>query len=134
MTAPEVIREFWLVALYFLVGGLAIIFTSRDKKNTKLIFAIRLATVMLAISMSYNQIAISRALAPVKMEFEKVAAGCVVKSGELKCGDALKQVLQKRDMALEKLNAVRVGEWRIIAVNAHNIITDRDSAYFYLPF
>lgn len=136
MTTPELMKEVYMIVFYFIAGFFIAATIGRvvKRKNATAAFGVRVLVIISVVALTYNQLAISLALAPVKVEFKQVASTCKARTGELICGDALKNVLKKRDQTLEKMNAIRIGDWRITAVDKHTITTDRDSVYIYSPF
>ena len=134
MTATELDSEFLLIALYAMAGLLAVVGLKWLTKSAEVLCGVRLMIVLAVIAMSYNQLAVSRELAPIKREFAQAAGQCHAKSGELICGPELKKVLERRDAELKRLHAVRIGDWRVTALHADNYLLERNSAYLFSPF
>jgi hypothetical protein len=134
MTATELNGEFLLVAIYAMAGFLGVLLANRLTKNRKIQFGVKALLFVSTLALAYNQVRISRELAPVKTEFAQAAANCHPKSGGLVCGPELKQVLARRDAELKRLHAVRFGDWRVTALTSSNYLFDRDSVYLHIPF
>jgi len=135
MTATELNGEFLLVGIYAMVGFVGVVYAGLLTKNKNLVFGVRLMIAIGVFSLTYNQVVVSRELAPVKQEFAQVAAGqCHPKSSELVCGPELKKVLARRDAELKRLHAFHIGDWRVTALTADNYLFDRDSVYLFRPF
>jgi hypothetical protein len=136
MTYEEMSKEIWLVMLYLLFGGIAVLFLGRVKKPA-LRFGFRLLMVILVVAAVRNQFVISLELAPIKHEFALATNECKVTDfRELSCGKKLKDALTRRDAKLAELGAVMLNSdgWRVVAVNNTTIIPNRSGAYLFIPF
>lgn len=134
MTATELNGEFLLVAIYAMAGFLGVLLANRLTKNRKIRFGVKAILFIATLALAYNQMRISRELAPIKQEFAQAAGQCHVKSGKLVCGPKLKKALERRDTELKRLHAVRIGDWRVTALHADNYLLERNSVYLFSPF
>jgi len=136
MTYEEMSKEIWLVILYLIVGGIAMLFLGRIKKPAWR-FGFRLLTAVLIFAAAKNQLTVSHELAPIKREFALAANECKVTDfQELSCGKKIKDALKHRDAKLTELGAVMLNSdgWRVVAVNKTTIVPNCSGAYLFIPF
>ncbi|MCX6781965.1 MAG: hypothetical protein NTW66_02510 [Candidatus Magasanikbacteria bacterium] len=115
MTPPDLMKEFYAIVLYIILGIGLLFLIGRFKYLPKVIrFGLRLLVIVFAISICHNQVAISYELAPIKKEFNDVAAVCDLKpGGELECHGGIEKVIAKRQTKLAELNAVIYDDWQV---------------------
>ncbi len=135
MTAPELMKEFYMVALYIISSFVLFFLIGHLKFLPEIIkFSLRLLLVVIAISACYNQIRISYELAGAKKEFSAAAIMCSEKSNrQLGCHGKIERVIAERQSKLTALNAIVVDDWQV--KTSHDLKEVETSAiYFYRPF
>ena len=134
LTYNEMIEEFWLAALYIIVGAVCLIIIGHTRWPRPVVFGGRLLMIVLTIALVRNQFAVSKELAGIKHDFAIAAGNCRVRGEELVCGKDLQRVLERRDAKLRELGVVVLNDWRVTTMHRDITTPHRAGAYLFIPF